>query len=62
MNEDGIIKQITERLFPILTDKLKFQEDWKFINEKENYNEYFSVNPPKENGFWWTMDYEVKMK
>ena len=61
-NEDEIIKQITERLFPILTDKLKFQEDWKFINEKENYTEYFSVNPPKENGFWWTMDYEVKMK
>ena len=61
-NEDEIIERITERLFPILTDKLKFQEDWKFINEKENYTEYFSVNPPKENGFWWIMDYEVKMK
>lgn len=61
-SEGEIIEQITERLFPILKDKLKFREGWKFINEKENYIEYFLVNPPKENGFWWTMNYEVKMK
>ena len=61
-NEAEIIEQIVEKLFPILRGQLRFEENWKYENPKKKYVEYFTMNPPKENGFYWTMDYEIKMK
>ena len=61
-NEDEIIEYITNQLFPILKKKLRFEENWKYEIKKPNYIEYFAMNPPKENGFYWTMDYKVALK
>lgn len=43
-NKDEIIKQITEKLFPILKDKLQFESGWSFENKEENYVEHSFFN------------------
>ncbi len=61
-NEDQIIEQITGKLFPCLKGKIVFEENWKYENKKRDFVEHFKLKSPKENGYSWTMDYEVKMK
>ena len=61
-NQEEIIHQFTENLFPILKGKLVFEKNWNFENRKKGYIEYFSTYPPKGKGFYWTIDYQVKMK
>lgn len=61
-NKEEIIEEITEKLFPILRDKLKFESGWKYENIKDNYIEYFSLNSLNKNRHYWNLDYEVKMK
>lgn len=60
-NEVEIIEQITKKLFPILKNKLKFEKNWKYESKNKNYIEHFLINPPKEEGSYWTMNYKVQM-
>ena len=56
------IKAITEKLFPILKDKLELNPGWSYTNEKDSFTEYFKVTSPGESGAYWKLNYEVKTK
>lgn len=56
-----IVDSITKQLFPVLKEKLKFKENWKYENKNDHYTEYFMLNSPDKNRLFWNLDYQIKM-
>ena len=62
-NSGEIIEIFEKQLFPSLTEKIKFEENWEYEVEKDNYVEYFRMNSPEESpNLYWTIDYYIQMR
>lgn len=61
-SKEKISQLIVERLFPVLEDKLKIEDGWKYTQTKANFVEHFSINAPNENRHYWNMRYEIAIK
>lgn len=56
------IESISNSIFPILKDKMTFEDNWSYTHEHQNYDEVFQLKAPAPDGHWWSFRYDVKMK